>query len=283
MLDSINISVIIPTFNRRDLVKVAIQSVLNQSISALEIIVIDDGSNDGTDKIIKSQFSGIKYFWQENSGISNARNLGIKKSKGNWIAFLDSDDEWLPKKLEMQIKIIQENSDYKICHTNEIWIRNGKRVNPKDKHQKFGGYIFDKCLPLCIISPSSVLIKKNVFEEYGLFDTTLPACEDYDLWLRICAFLPVLYLNEPLLKKYGGHADQLSQKYWGMDRFRVTALEKVINNKLIDKNKSNAALEMLLTKLEIFIFGAKKRGRKESELKKYVEEMEYYSKLHIGE
>lgn len=266
MSDSLNISVIIPTFNRKGLVKRAIQSVLYQSLPLHEIIVIDDGSVDGTDQLIKNEFPQVKYSWQENSGISSARNLGIRKSKGNWIAFLDSDDEWLPKKLEIQTCALEENPQYQICHTNEIWIRKGKRVNPKEKHQKFGGYIFEKCLPLCVISPSSVLIKKQVFEEYGLFDTALPTCEDYDMWLRLCAFLPVLYIDTPLLKKYGGHADQLSQKFWGMDRFRITALEKVINNDSIEKKMKIAALDMILKKLTIFIAGSKKRGKNDSQI-----------------
>lgn len=281
MIDPINISVIIPTFNRKNLIKKSIISVLNQTYCPTETMVIDDGSVDGTDKFITNEFPQVKYTWQENSGISSARNLGIQKSKGNWVAFLDSDDEWLPNKLEMQINAIQNKPNFKICHTNEIWIRNGKRVNPMNKHQKFGGHIFEKCLPLCVISPSSVLIKKDVFGEYGLFDTSLPACEDYDLWLRICAFLPVLYLEEHLLKKYGGHKDQLSQKYWGMDRFRIIALEKVLVNESISKDKKIATLNMLNQKLDIFINGAKKRGKKESEIKDYVEKLKYYKQLSI--
>ena len=274
MPDSIKISVIIPTFNRAILVKRAIRSVLNQSFQPYEIIVIDDGSTDGTSEFIKTEFPQIKYFWQKNSGVSVARNLGIQKSKGNWLAFLDSDDEWLPKKLEMQTNALHENPEYKICHTNEIWIRNEKRVNPKDKHQKSGGFIFEKCLPLCVISPSSVLIKKEIFKEFGLFNTTLPACEDYDMWLRICAFLLVLYLEELLLKKYGGHDDQLSQKYWGMDRFRIIALEKVLSNKTIGRKNRNAALEMLLKKLKIFINGAYKRKKNPSEIKEFIDNIQ---------
>ena len=279
MPESYNISVIIPTFNRKHLVKRAIQSVFDQTLQPHEIIIIDDGSKDGTDQLIKQEFPTVKYISQENSGISSARNIGIKESTGYWIAFLDSDDEWLSKKLEMQVDALKKNLEYKICHTNEIWIRNGIRVNPKDKHQKFGGHIFEKCLPLCIISPSSVLIKKTVFEEYGVFDPSLPACEDYDMWLRICAFLPVLYLDKLLLKKYGGHEDQLSQKYWGMDRFRITALEKAISNQMFDQNKRKAALEMLLKKLEIFITGANKRGKIESEIKVYLDKLERYKKF----
>jgi len=281
MPDSIKISVIIPTFNRVVLVKKAIQSVLNQSFQPYEIIVIDDGSTDGTEESIKSDFPQINYIWQKNSGISHARNIGIQKSQGNWMAFLDSDDEWLPKKLEMQSNALKENPEFEICHTNEIWIRNGKMVNPKDKHQKFGGQIFEKCLPLCVISPSSVVIKKEIFEEYGLFDSALPACEDYDMWLRICAFLPVLYLEEPLLKKYGGHEDQLSQKYWGMDRFRIAALEKAVNNNLIEKCKRKSAVDMLLKKLKIFINGANKRDKKQSEIKKYIDKLDSYKNYSV--
>jgi len=281
MTEIINISVIIPTFNRKDLVTRAIESVVNQTLQPYELIVIDDGSTDGTSEIIKSEFPQIKYIWQENTGISNARNLGIQNSKGNWIAFLDSDDEWLPKKLEYQFNAIQPNSEFQIFHTNEIWIRNGKRVNPKNKHQKYGGHIFEKCLPLCVISPSSVLIKKDIFKKYGLFDTALPACEDYDMWLRICAFLPVYYLEEPLLKKYGGHNDQLSKKFWGMDRFRIAAIEKAVNNNLIEKNKRKSALNMLLTKLEIFINGAQKRSKEGSEIKYFKDKLEFYNNYSV--
>jgi len=281
MTEIINISVIIPTFNRKDLVTRAIESVVNQTLQPYELIVIDDGSTDGTSEIIKSEFPQIKYIWQENTGISNARNLGIQNSKGNWIAFLDSDDEWLPKKLEYQFNAIQTNSEFQIFHTNEIWIRNGKRVNPKNKHQKYGGHIFEKCLPLCVISPSSVLIKKDIFKKYGLFDTALPACEDYDMWLRICAFLPVYYLEEPLLKKYGGHNDQLSKKFWGMDRFRIAAIEKAVNNNLIEKNKRKSALNMLLTKLEIFINGAQKRSKEGSEIKYFKDKLEFYKNYSV--
>ena len=278
MSSSFQISVIIPTYNREKLVSRAIESVLNQSFQPEEIIVIDDGSTDGTKELITSKFPRTQYIWQENSGISSARNEGIKQSKGNWIAFLDSDDEWLPNKLESQVNALKENEDFKICHTNEIWIRDGRRVNPKNIHKKFGGYIFDKCLPLCVISPSSVLIKKEIFDEFGLFDTSLPACEDYDMWLRICAFIPVLYLEETLLVKYGGHQDQLSKKYWGMDRFRILALEKAVNNNKISKSSREQALQVLIEKLSIFINGAKKRRRLEI-VNEYEKKIEDYSKF----
>ena len=265
-----SISVIITTYNRQHSIDRAIDSVLAQTNPPDEIILVDDGSNDQTAHLIKEKYPNIQYVWQENKGVSSARNTGLLHSRYDWIGFLDSDDEWLTTKLEAQIKALADQPSYKICHTNEIWIRNGKRVNPKKKHEKSGGFIFEKCLPLCIISPSSVLIHRTVFETYGAFDESLLACEDYDLWLRLCAFLPVLYLRKPQIIKYGGHRDQLSQKYWGMDRFRISALEKIINmNNLPVKNRI-AAIKMLLKKIDIYIFGAKKR-KKNYEIDTYQE------------
>lgn len=255
------ISVIITTHNRQELVQIAIQSVLNQSRQPDEIILIDDGSTDDTEKIIHQTFPSVNYIRQSHQGISQARNRGIDQASCNWITFLDSDDEWLPDKLNKQMEKLNEKPEYRICYTNEIWIRRGVRVNPKKSHQKFGGDIFSKCLPLCIISPSSVIIHRFLFDEYGYFDPSLPVCEDYDLWLRLCAFLPVLYIEEPLIVKYGGHSDQLSRKYWGMDRYRIAALEKIIQNSRLDDQKRRAAIKMLLKKINIYLLGAEKRKK----------------------
>ena len=218
-----SISVIIPVYNRCRLIDRAIKSVLGQTIPPDEIIVIDDGSTDGTDEVIKNSYPDVILLKQENRGVSCARNNGIKNAKGTWVALLDSDDEWLPVKLEKQLLALQENSSNKICHTDEIWIRNGVHVNPMKKHRKYGGNIYKYCLPLCVISPSSIIIHKEIFKDIGLFDENIPVCEDYDLWLRICSRYPVLYLQDKLIKKYGGHDDQLSRQYWGMDRFRIRA------------------------------------------------------------
>lgn len=262
------ITVIITSYNRGEIIGRAVDSVLGQTRSADEIILVDDGSSDNTDQLIKEKYPDIKYIWQENRGIGHARNTGISQARGIWIAFLDSDDEWLPSKLKNQLKALQHQPDYKICHTNEIWIRNGKRVNPMKKHEKSGGLIFKNCLPLCIISPSSVIIHRSVFEEHGLFDESLPVCEDYDLWLRFCAFLPILYLKKPQIIKYGGHSDQLSHKYWGMDRFRIIALEKIIKNPKLSPEDKDAATHILIEKIEIYIQGAAKR-RKVDEVELY--------------
>ncbi len=225
---NMNISVIIPTWNRASRLASALQSVFAQRLPPAEVIVVDDGSTDDTHRLVHSQFPQIHYIYQQHNGVSSARNTGIKAATGDWIALLDSDDRWLPEKLELQSESIRARPEYKICHCDEIWIRNGKRVNPMKKHAKRGGNIFRHCLPLCVISPSAVMIQRDLLTEIGLFDERLPACEDYDLWLRISALHPVLYVDKPLIIKDGGHSDQLSRHYWGMDRFRIQALEKIL-------------------------------------------------------
>jgi len=276
-----SVSVIITTYNRKNLVGRAIDSVLTQTRPPDEIILIDDGSTDNTDQLINDNYPDIKYIWQENRGIGHARNTGISNANGSWIAFLDSDDEWLLSKLSNQLHALQIEPDFKICHTNEIWIRNGRRVNPMKKHKKSGGLIFNNCLPLCFISPSSVIIHRSVFDQYGMFDPSLPVCEDYDLWLRLCAFLPVLYLEKPQIIKYGGHQDQLSHKYWGMDRFRIIALENIVANSEISSDNKFAAIQILFDKIEIYIEGALKRG-KIDEVKLYKAQRTTYLQMLDG-
>ena len=267
-----NVSAVIPTFNRGHCLLRAINSILAQTTPVDEIIVVDDGSNDKTyDLLLKSelldtrgQVPNIRYLYQENKGVSAARNLGIKEAENEYIALLDSDDAWIETKIERQVlKLEEKKLPCRITHTEEIWLKDGKRINPKKKHNKSGGFIFEKCLPLCCISPSSVLLHRTLFDDYGFFDEKLPACEDYDLWLRLCAFEEVLFVDEALTIKYGGHADQLSKAFWGMDRFRVQALEKLINSGKLSKTQRSQALEMLVKKIEILLLGAKKREKKE--------------------
>lgn len=258
------ISIIIPTYNRCSLLKRALNSVYQQSYVNHEVIVIDDGSTDKTTAMIADCFPQVNCYSQSNKGVSAARNMGINKSSGEWIAFLDSDDEWLPEKLEKQISLLNANPEYKICHTEELWIRDGVRVNQMKKHKKQGGWIFPQCLPLCAMSPSSIMIHHSLFNELGDFDSNLPACEDYDLWLRITAKYPVLYIEEPQIKKYGGHEDQLSKKHWGMDRYRITALQKILAGGTLSNENEAKAIVMLLKKCKVFKNGALKREKAES-------------------
>jgi glycosyltransferase involved in cell wall biosynthesis len=256
-----SISVVIPTYNRAELVLRALRSVLAQTRPAEQVIVVDDGSTDDTGPLARIQFGSVDYLAQENRGVSAARNRGIEVATGEWIALLDSDDEWLPEKLERQMACLEQEPDYRLCHTDEIWVRRGRRVNPRRKHAKQGGWIFRDCLPLCAISPSSVLIHRSLFEEVGRFDETLPACEDYDLWLRVCSRWPVLFVPERLVVKHGGHEDQLSSRVWGLDRYRIQALEKVLGSAALGTEDRQAAIDMLVDKIDIYAAGARKRGR----------------------
>ena len=263
------ISVIIPTYNRCDLLKRAINSVIKQTITPKEIIIVDNGSTDQTYQMVSSLFPEINYFIEKKRGVSAARNKGILESKSKWIAFLDSDDAWKPTKLEKQMEYSVFNQDkYRIIHTDETWYRNKKFLNQLKKHKKSGGNIFKNSLQLCCISPSSVVLKKQIFDDYGLFDENLEVCEDYDMWIRITAKEEVGFLDSPLVLKYGGHSDQLSKKFWGMDRFRIRSLEKNLKNEHFSKSQKINVLDTLIEKLTIVSDGALKRGNKEI-FKKY--------------
>ena len=269
------ISVIIPTYNRKKTLARAIQSVINQSFSPFEILIIDDGSNDGTEEWVKENFQNIKYIYKNNHGVSSARNVGIENAHGDWVAFLDSDDEWLPNKLYKQVKAIESNPEVKFFHTNEIWIRNGVRVNQMKKHKKYGGYIFEKCLDICRVSPSSVLIKKEVLDNIGVFDESLRVCEDYDLWLRITSKYPVVFLDEPLIYKYGGHADQLSKVNDGIESYRIQSLKKIIKSGFLSDEQKVMAVNALVNKMKIYSKGLEKR-KKLTALKDIKKSIQYW-------
>ena len=255
------ISVVIPTYNRVAYLSRAITSVLKQSYPVNEIILVDNGSTDQTLGFIKKNFTNIKVLVEKIRGVSFARNMGIKNCKNEWIAFLDSDDEWIKDKIEKQFSLLEKsNFNYHFIHTNEIWIKNGILKNQKKKHFKMGGYIFEDCLDICKISPSSVLIKKELFNKYGLFDSKFKVCEDYELWLRIASKIKIGYIDEPLIKKHGGHKGQLSEKYWGIDRYRIKALEKILINDNLKKRQKLKVLEYLLKKINIILLGAINRN-----------------------
>ena len=260
-LSSRSVSVIIPTHNRCESLSVAIDSVLEQTHSVHELFVVDDGSTDGTADSVAQRYPTVKLIRQDNHGVSHARNRAIEQASGDWIALLDSDDRWYPDKIARQMAAIQAAPQLRLCHCDEHWLRNGKRVNPRHKHRKQGGDVFEHCLPLCCISPSAVLIHRSLFDDVGLFDESLPACEDYDLWLRICAREPVLYVDEALLEKTGGHADQLSQRYPAMDQYRLQALASLLRDNVLTTVQRQQAQSMFDQKLQIFCNGARKRGR----------------------
>jgi len=264
------VSVIVPTYNRGWAVAEAIESVLSQTVKNYELIVVDDGSIDNTSDILEAFKEHIVWVRQENSGVSGARNAGMARARGRFFAFLDSDDLWLPEKLSEQTAFFDSHPDALICQTEEIWIRNGVRVNPKQKHKKPSGDIFIPSLALCLVSPSAVMIKRELFDEVGGFDEDLPACEDYDLWLRVSRKYPVHLINKFLIVKRGGHKDQLS-KASGLDRYRIAALKKMLNHEPLSSDQFRAAADMIREKCAVYAGGCLKRGRPE--------EAAYYTRL----
>jgi glycosyltransferase involved in cell wall biosynthesis len=277
-----DVSVVIPTYNRSASLRRALGSVYAQTLSPDEVIVVDDGSTDDTPAWVESDYSGVKYLRQPHSGVSAARNRGIAAATGEWIAFLDSDDEWQPEKLERQMAALSEEPEYHLCHTNEVWIRRGRRVNEGKRHEKSGGWIFQRCLQLCVVSPSAVVVRRALLEKLGGFDESFPVCEDYDLWLRLCSRHPVLFLGEALTVKYGGHGDQLSRRYWGMDRFRVRAIENILAENVLSPEDRDAAVRALLDKAAVYIEGARKRG-KTVEVEEYKALRVKYQNLSAGD
>ena len=255
------ISAIIPTFNRSSTLLRAIDSVLNQTFSCLEVIVVDDGSTDDTEKLLQSYIESkkIKYIKTVNRGVSAARNLAIEEAKGNWVSFLDSDDEWLPEKNQMQLSCF-EKTKLPLIHGEEIWIRKGKRVNSKNKHKKFGGDIFEKCLPLCLISPSASMIKKSALKSIGLFNEDYLVCEDYDLWLRFTLKFQVGFVETPIIIKYGGHEDQLSMKYKAMDYYRVKSMRNILLTNQLDIKLEKKVKEEMSKKCSILLTGYQKHN-----------------------
>jgi glycosyltransferase involved in cell wall biosynthesis len=254
------VSVVIPTYNRWPMIAEAVQSVLAQTFNAFELIIVDDGSTDNTVRLLSPCDCRLKIFSQPRAGVAAARNVGVAMSRGQYIAFLDSDDLWSPAKLAIQADFMARNAGVHICQTEEIWIRGGVRVNPKARHRKPTGDIFRRSLELCLVSPSAVMMTKELFYLAGGFDESFPVCEDYDLWLRIAVGHPVYLIDRPLVTKRGGHADQLSRSLWGMDRFRVLAIAKLLRAGIVGE-KRQWALDSLRQKTSILAAGAAKRGK----------------------
>jgi glycosyltransferase involved in cell wall biosynthesis len=254
------VSVVIPTYNRAYCLAEAVDSVLAQELRGFELIVVDDGSTDDTPRLLEGYGEAVRTLRRENHGVSAARNAGIAAARAELIAFLDSDDLWLPGKLRRQVEFFTSHPKALICQTEELWVKNGRRVNPGKRHRKRGGMIFEPSLDLCLVSPSAVMARRELFERVGLFDESLPACEDYDLWLRVSCRFPVHLIETPLIVKRGGHADQLSRA-WGLDQFRITAMVQLLNGDILNEVQRQAARRVLQQKCVVYAGGCRKRGR----------------------
>ena len=255
------VSVIIPTYNRRAMLLEAIDSVLAQSAQVFELIVIDDGSTDGSAEYLASLAETIRFERIDHRGPAAARNRGVALAGAPLIAFLDSDDLWAPAKLERQLAFMRANPGCAIVQTNEIWIRNGRRVNPGLRHRKRAGDIFIDSLRTCLISMSATMMRTDLFRSLGGFDESMDAAEDYDLWLRILIDHEADLLDEPLVTRRGGHPDQTSATTPALDRFRILALTKLLGKDRLSPARRIAVGEVLAEKCRIYAGGLARRGR----------------------
>jgi len=241
--------------------------VLAQTLADLELLVVDDGSTDRTAEILAGfddpRLTGMH---QENKGVSAARNLGIASSRGRYVALLDSDDWWLPEKLARQVRFLEE-SGMEICQTEEVWIRNGVRVNPRFKHAKPAGWFLERSLELCLISPSCVMFTRRLWEELGPFDERLPACEDYSLWLRVGTRYPAGLVPENLVVKTGGHGDQLSRRIIGLDLYRIYAVLDLLRTTALTGEQRALAVRALAERVRLYAQGCIKYGKDEEALR----------------
>lgn len=254
------VSVIIPVFNREAFIQKAVESVLAQDYSPLECIVVDDGSTDRTPGILAGFGNRIRSIRQENSGVSAARNAGVRAASGELVAFLDSDDYWLSGKVCAQVVFFATHPKAVLCQTDEIWVRNGVRVNPGKRHKKLSGSIFVPSLNLCLISPSAVMMRRSLFDEVGFFDESLFSCEDYDLWLRVTCRHEVYLIEKPMIVKQGGHPGQLSAAP-GLDRYRIVAIDKIMKSGDLSAEEFEAAARVMERKCRIYAKGCARRGR----------------------
>ena len=255
------ISVIIPTNNRSNFIKNALSSAQKQTFKDFEIIIVDDGSCDETYKVISNFNSNIRYIYQPNCGVSSARNMGIQNSRGKLIAFLDSDDLWHPEKLQKQYDFLENNKAINICYTGSYWIRNREKVNPPKRYAPRSGNIFQHILDCCFVGASFTILRRELFDKYGLFDESLPVCEDHDLWIRLAINEAFHYINEPLGTKQMGHWGQLSTKFWGMDRYRIKTLEKLLNSNNLTNEQKSIVINSIKNKSRILAKGCLKHFR----------------------
>jgi len=257
------VSVIIPTHDRLPFLREAVASVLAQSYRPLELIVVDDGSRDGSLEWLSAQPGLRALRLAERRGPSAARNAGAAVAAGEYLALLDSDDLFRPEKLARQVPLLEADPGLALCHSDELWLRDGRELRQGPQHEKRGGEIFEHCLPMCRISPSAALLWRSVFEALGGFDEELEVAEDYELWLRLTCQHRVGFVAEPLTVKRGGHPDQLSAKYGQIEKFRIEALRRVLARAPLTAGQRAAAVATLAQKCEVYARGCEKRGRPE--------------------
>ena len=241
----------------------AIDSVLAQTHAAFELIVIDDGSTDNTPATLAAlcrEHPNLRFESTTHRGVAAARNRGVELARSPLIAFLDSDDLWHREKLARQLDVMLANPSLEISQCQELWIRSGRRVNPGRRHAKRGGDLFIESLRTCLVSASAVMVRTGLFRALDGFDEAMLAAEDYDLWLRIMLDQQIGLLDEYLLTRRGGRADQLSASTPAIDRFRILALIKLLATDRLRGGRRLATADAFVEKCKIYAGGLRRRG-----------------------
>lgn len=286
-----HIDVIVPYFNRYPLVKDCIQSILQQKDVHVHLYVIDDCSNQQQANLLREYCHNVSLpkqinlyyiYLHKNNGPAYCRNYGAKLGKSPYLSFLDSDDQWEETKLLKQIKFLKDNPNIYYVHTNEKWVKNNVIITPQKKHIKQGGYFIKRLLKSCLISPSSILLKRsfwdNLFPRH--FNPAFRVAEDYEFWLRINLLYPAGYIDEKLTIKYAGDWEQLSQTK-EIDRNRVLALHRLY--RLYAKhpqfqNIKSQWYKEVIYKLNILIKGSIKY-KKENKINEYLKWRRVFSRI----
>jgi glycosyltransferase involved in cell wall biosynthesis len=242
----VKVSVVIPTYNCVQFVTEAIDSVLNQTFKDFEILVVDDGSKDETREVLTEKYgTSIQYLYKENGGVSSARNFGIEKAKGKYIAFLDADDVWMPEKLEKQASALEGNPEIKACYSSFFLC--DEKLNPGkiNLSERKANALTDLLLIGNVVAtPSTVIAEKGLFQQVGGFDHELSQCADWEMWIRLATKTEFIYINEPLLR-YRQHDSNMSKNAALLEKDSVLLIEKgfALPNLPIDlKEKKNEAL-----------------------------------------
>lgn len=289
------ISVIVPVFNRPHLLAGALASVMAQTYRDFELVVVDDGSTDETPEVLARVLREVpkeggsppaRTLKIPHCGKPGAvRNRGAEKARGRHLAFLDSDDRWLPTKLETQVRLHPRAGIVaggatdarpslgagagargpRFSHTRELWVRRGREVSQKGQRHRRSGDLFVDSLKKCIIGPSTVMLERSLFEELGGFREDLEIAEDYELWLRLTHREAVAYLDEALTVKQAGDWDQLSERHGQVEVFRIEGLKGLVEaDYFADVPEHQVAAKMeLARKCRIYAAGCLKRGRPE--------------------
>lgn len=284
------VSVVVPTYNRKESVAEALRSVLAQTFRDFEIVVADDGSTDGTPvnlfqtlgaqpeaiealtrmnptsiKPFSHAFSNdslaIQYHYGINRGLSTARNRGIRAARSDFIAFIEAEDLWEPDHLKTQVDFLEMHPGSKVCRVSERNVKDGKpRVSRNSSTAS--GWIFEATLEASPMCTSAVLIHRSCFTACGAFDENLPACDEYDLWLRLASRYPVHYLEGPTVTRRSGRPDG-SSRAWGWDRFRVYALEKAFQSGHLSPTQRFLVAEQIVHKCERLVEGFRRQKSEE--------------------